>query len=277
MMDSKQPSKCCINEMGPLTGTSKEAPTHEVTSKTEQPPADPNLVPVKFCVKLSRKTCICICLLVALVIVVIVAVPVAIFVSKNIKNKDKEEIQEDNVELTVSVNLTSSLSSQTQLAASSSILTSSNEPATVSACSNCSKMSVPHEDISSPARTLPPLSSTMQPLPNTENNVTLTSTLSSNGQLASSTSILTSLIELRTTISACSTCNGMSRYHGGVSSPAMTSSPWPLVYHAACSKYGWAMKVKPASTGTHLRDTVLTNDIKHPKLDKINRFVRCDL
>ena len=76
-----------------LAGASKEAPIQEVTSKTEQPPADPNLVPVKFCVKLSRKTCICICLLATLVIVVIVAVPVAIFVSKHIKNKDKEEIQ----------------------------------------------------------------------------------------------------------------------------------------------------------------------------------------
>lgn len=79
--------------MVPLAGASKEAPIQEVTSKTEQPPADPNLVPVKFCVKLSRKACICICLLTTLVILVIVAVPVAIFVSKNIKNKDKEEIQ----------------------------------------------------------------------------------------------------------------------------------------------------------------------------------------
>ena len=78
---------------------------------------------------------------------------------------------EDNVELTVSVNLTSSLSSQTQLAASSSILTSSNELPTVSACSTCSKISVSHEDISSPATTLPSLSSTMQPLPNTGKSV----------------------------------------------------------------------------------------------------------
>ncbi|XP_015766089.1 PREDICTED: uncharacterized protein LOC107344918 [Acropora digitifera] len=226
MMDSKQPSKCCINEMGPLTGTSKEAPIHEVTSKTEQPPADPNLVPVKFCVKLSQKACICICLLTTLVIVVIVAVPVAIFVSKNIKNKDKEKIQEDNVEQTVSVNLTSSLSSQTQLAASLSIFTSSNELPTVSACSTCSKISVSHEDISSPATTLPTLSSTMQPPPNTENNVKVTSTLSSKDQLAASTSILTSLIELRTTSSACSTCNGIrSRYRGNTSSPAAISSP----------------------------------------------------
>ena len=53
---------------------------------------------------------------------------------------------DDNVEPTVSVNLTSSLSSQTQLAASSSILTSSNELPTVSACSTCSKMSVFHDD-----------------------------------------------------------------------------------------------------------------------------------
>lgn len=225
MMESKQPSNCCSNEMVPLAGASKEAPIQEVTSKTEQPPADPNLVPVKFCVKLSRKACICICLLTTLVIVVIVAVPVAIFVSKNIKNKDKEEIQDDNVEPTVSVNLTSSLSSQTQLAASSSILTSSNELPTVSACNTCSKMSVFHEDISSPTRTLPPLSSTMQPLPNTENNVKVTPTLSSKDQFAASTSILTSLNELRTTSSACSSCNGMSRYRGNTSSPAAISSP----------------------------------------------------
>ena len=87
MMDSKQSSKRSVHEMVPL-GTSKEALIHELTSKTEQPLADPNIVPVKCSVTSTRKTIV---LLVILVIVVaIVTVFVGIFVSKHIKNKDKE-------------------------------------------------------------------------------------------------------------------------------------------------------------------------------------------
>lgn len=74
--------------MVPL-GTSKEALIHEITFKTEQPPADPDLVPVKFSVKSSRKGRILLATLV--IVVVIVAVFVPIFVSKHIKNKEKEE------------------------------------------------------------------------------------------------------------------------------------------------------------------------------------------
>ena len=76
--------------MVPL-GTSKETLINEITSKTEQLPADLDLVPVKYSVKSSQKTRVLLATLV--IVVVIVAVFVGIFVSKDIKNKDKEQSQ----------------------------------------------------------------------------------------------------------------------------------------------------------------------------------------
>ena len=89
-MDSKQPSKYSVHEIVPL-GTCKETLIHEITSKTEQPPADPDLMPVKFSVKSTRKNKVLLATLV--IVLVIVAVFVGIFVSKHIQNKDKEQRQ----------------------------------------------------------------------------------------------------------------------------------------------------------------------------------------
>lgn len=83
-MDSKQSSKHCDNEMVPL-GTSKETLILEITSKTEQPPADPDFVPVRFFVKILLATLV--------IAVVIVTVFVGIFVSQRIENKVKGESQ----------------------------------------------------------------------------------------------------------------------------------------------------------------------------------------
>ena len=57
MMDSKQSSKYCVNEMVPL-GTSKEALIHfhETMLQTENQPANSDFVPVKLSNKSSRIT-----------------------------------------------------------------------------------------------------------------------------------------------------------------------------------------------------------------------------
>ena len=56
-------------------------------------------------------------------------------------------------------------------------------------------------------------------------SVKMASTLRSQTQFEASTSISTSSIETRTTVSACSTCYKMSLSRGDMSSPRSTSSP----------------------------------------------------
>ena len=89
-MDSKEASKNSVHEMVPL-GTSTEALIYEITSKTEQPSADPDIVPVKFTTKSSRKRTVLFATLV--IVVVLAAVFVGIFLSQRFKNKDMEESQ----------------------------------------------------------------------------------------------------------------------------------------------------------------------------------------
>lgn len=89
-MDSKQASKSSVHEMVAL-GTSTEALIYERTSKTEQPPADPDLVPAKFTAVSSRKRTVILATVV--IVIVIAAVFVGIFLSQRNKNKDKEESQ----------------------------------------------------------------------------------------------------------------------------------------------------------------------------------------
>ena len=76
-----------VHEMVPL-GTSTEALIHEISSETEQPPVDPDLVTVKFSRNSNRK------IIITLVIIVIIgAVLVGTFVSNDTKKKDKEKSQ----------------------------------------------------------------------------------------------------------------------------------------------------------------------------------------
>ena len=89
-MDSEQASRNSVHEMVPL-GTSTEALIYAATSKTKQPPADPDHVPVKFIVISSRKRTLLLATLV--IVLVIAAVFVGIFLSQRIKNKDKEGSQ----------------------------------------------------------------------------------------------------------------------------------------------------------------------------------------
>ena len=88
-MDSKQASRNSVHEMVPL-GTSTEALIYAIAPKTEQPPADSDLVPVKFTVISSRKRTVLLAILV--IVVVIATVFVGIFLSQRIK-KDKDESQ----------------------------------------------------------------------------------------------------------------------------------------------------------------------------------------
>ena len=83
-------SRNSVHEMVSL-GTSTEALIYEITSNTEQPPADPDLVPVKFTAVSSRKRAVALATVV--IVIVIAAVFVGIFLSQRNKNKDKEESQ----------------------------------------------------------------------------------------------------------------------------------------------------------------------------------------
>lgn len=90
-MDSKQSSKYCVNEMVPL-GTSKEALIYvqETMLRTENQPANPDIIPVKLSRKSSRKTA-AILIAISVIMIVIIAVFVGTFVTKNYaKGKEKE-------------------------------------------------------------------------------------------------------------------------------------------------------------------------------------------
>ena len=89
MMDSKQSSKYCVNEMVPL-GTSKEALiyVHETMLQTENQPADPDFIPVNLSRKSSRKTA---AILIVISVIVIIVVFGGTFVTKNYAAKRKEK------------------------------------------------------------------------------------------------------------------------------------------------------------------------------------------
>ena len=69
--------------------TSNEAPIHKIASKTEQTPANPNLVPVKS----TQKRRVLLAIFVITVVLIVAAVFVGIFVPKHNKNRDKKKSQ----------------------------------------------------------------------------------------------------------------------------------------------------------------------------------------
>ena len=91
MMDSKQSSKYCVNEMVPL-GTSKEALiyAHETILQTENQPPNPDFIPVKLSRKSGRKTA-AILIAISVIVIVIIAVFGGTFVTKNYAAKRKEK------------------------------------------------------------------------------------------------------------------------------------------------------------------------------------------